>query len=187
VRRANTFPDHALIFERGCQPEHSGVADPRETAWIVGVRNSAGRSKHILKIRRQQPARLDMRLVDELQHLLAAPHRARQTREQLGIAIEVSVGVGNPHVGKPQTEPVERAAGDKVDEADATVEIEVDQVSIRRAIGDPAENRHPRQRVRNALLGYRRRPIERLLDGREYSEVAVKFCRDAGSVRIGDR
>src|SRR5450631_2349481 len=179
--------ENALIFDRGGHAEHGGVADPRETAWIVRIGDAAGWAEHILKVRRQQPAWLDMGLVYQFQHLLTASHRARHAGKEPGVAIEGLVGVGNPHVGHPHPDPVERAAGHETDEADAAVEIEVDQVSIGRAIGDPAENRHARQRVRNAPLGYRGRPIKCLLEGREYSEVAAKLCRDAVSSGVGDR
>ena len=71
-----------------------------------------------------------MRLVDELKQGLIASHGARQAAEELGVAIEVSVGARNPHVGDRHPEPIEGAAGDKTNEADAAVEIKVDQVSI---------------------------------------------------------
>ena len=99
------------------------------------------RTEHVLEIRRHQPARLDVRLVDHLDQRLVASHRALDAGEDLRIEIEIAGGVRNPHVGDRHAEAVERTARHKADEADAAVQIEVDQIAVRRAVGDTAEQR----------------------------------------------
>jgi hypothetical protein len=52
------FRFRTLVSERRRHLEHGGVADPRETTWVIRIGNAAGGAKHILKIGCQQPSRL---------------------------------------------------------------------------------------------------------------------------------
>ena len=56
-----------------------------------------------------------MRLVNELKQGLIASHRTGYTSKELGIAIKVSGGIGNPHVGQPYPDSIEGTFGGKAD------------------------------------------------------------------------
>src|SRR5450631_347691 len=183
----SSYVDALSISQSAGDAEHGGVADPGDAAWIVRVGNAAGGTEHVLKIGCQQPARLDVALVDDLEQGLAAAHRAYRAGEDLGVAIEVAGGVRDPHVGDRHPEAVEGASGDKPDEADAAIDIEVDQVPIRRTVGDPAERGDAGQRGRYAAIGHRWRSVACLLQRGEDSEIAAELGRDAASIGIGDR
>ena len=62
-----------------------------------------------------------MRLVNQFEQDLTASHGPRDAAEELGVAVEVAVGIGDPHIGYRRPEAVKRAAGDKTDEADAVI------------------------------------------------------------------
>ena len=74
-----------LVPDRGGDAEDCGVTDPRNAGRIVRVRDAAGGAEHVLEVRRDQPARLDMRLVDHLDQRLVAAHRALDAGEGLRI------------------------------------------------------------------------------------------------------
>src|SRR5689334_11526273 len=128
-----------------------------------------------------------MRFIDQFDQGLVASHRAREAAEILGVEIEAAGGARNPHIRYPHSEPIKRTTGGKAYETDAAVQIKVDQVAVRRAIGDPAERRDAGQGCRDGFFSYSRRSPECLLHDRVDSKVAAKLCGDAACGGVGDR
>jgi hypothetical protein len=91
----SSYVDALSISQRAGDAEHGGVADPRDAAWIVRVGNAAGGMEHVLKIGCQQPAWLDVALVDDLEQgsllraELATPVKIWVSRSRLRAASEI--------------------------------------------------------------------------------------------------
>src|SRR5262249_46387176 len=134
-----------------------------------------------------EPARLDVRLINHFDQRLIASHGGCESAENLGVDIEASGSVRNPHISHRHPETIERPARCETNEADAAVQIKIDQVSIWRAVSNPAESRDARPRRRDGVFGDPRRSVEGLLYYRVDPKVTAKLYRDAGSSGVGDR
>ncbi|MEH2560837.1 hypothetical protein V1289_000464 [Bradyrhizobium sp. AZCC 2289] len=119
--------------------------DRRILQWLAGstaqwIRRTPARMADELKIGLQRPAGTELILINRRQQSFGTAQRPGRSIELREIRIEGSRSSGDPCEGASDSELVVRPSVLKPDELDAGVAVKVDQIAIRRAVGDARKN-----------------------------------------------
>src|SRR6187549_1875862 len=134
-----------------------------------------------LKIRLDGPAGYDRNGIGNVERQLVVAQRDLYAAEKARVAVKRPRLLRNVGVEKRRTKSVRRTLRKQAREDDAAVEIEVDEVAVRRAVGRAAEDHDARHRVTAS------RPVKLLVEYGVDAVVAAQPPRDAAAKRIGQR
>src|SRR6516225_534516 len=162
--------------ERRTHRNHPRV---RSQASVV-VENTAARTDDVLHLRLQHPPGRQLRLINHLDHGLAAAHRIEKISEQSDIGIKSASVVTDASVGCRNADLVIWPRRDEAFVDEASVGVKIDQIAIVRHTAGANE----RGETLVVAAGH---AIEHLIDDAVDAAIAGVIEGDAGRLRVGQR